>query len=152
MPPHVGGRWGLLVALVVTFLLGSVFGLAMAGTAEGPTSAQAEAAGPPRYSEAVLGDQPAAYWRLDDSANGGANDASAHGQIGVLIGGVVAGVPSPIAGATAMAFDGNNSSIKDTLSLTVGPDFTEEAWVKASPGASGPVVSVDAGDQRTRML
>jgi hypothetical protein len=51
-----------------------------------------------------------------------------------------------------MAFDGNNGAIKNTSSMTVGPNFTEEAWVKASPGVSGPVVSVDAGDHRTRML
>ena len=123
----------------------------MGGAGEGPTSARASAA-PPRYSTAVLSDQPAAYWRLDDPANGGATDASAHGQVGVLIGGVVAGVPGPIGDATAMAFDGNNGAVKDTTSLTVGPDFSIEAWVKASPGASGPIVSVDSGDTRTRML
>ncbi|HEY1293549.1 MAG TPA: LamG-like jellyroll fold domain-containing protein [Chloroflexota bacterium] len=144
------GRQRRTVALLFVAISVSL-AASVGGQVPAPVSAQS-AGSAASYANAVLADQPVAYWHLGESGGGVANDASGHGQTGSLVGGVTPGVPGPLAGESAMAFDGSSGFIQDQASLSVGADMTLEAWVKVSGAGFGPLVTIDAGDQHTRTL
>ncbi len=86
------------------------------------------------YSNAVLADSPAGYWRLGDT--GGTNAVnSAGGNNGTYTNGPALGQPSLLAGDTANAsvrFDGTNDYVKIPTSSSLSPlgRVTLEAWIK----------------------
>ena len=69
-----------------------------------------DAALPPlsAYAQAVLADDPVAYWRFDETSGVNARDFSGHGHDATYIGGVHLGAGGAIAGDsdTAATFDG----------------------------------------------
>lgn len=109
----------------------------------------------PSYQEVILSDAPLLYWRLGEKVGDTVADASGNGYGGTIEGSVTLGVPGAIARDpdTAIAFDGNSGYIRGEKPVPVGPDFTIEAWVKASRrDGSGTVVSLNSADRQSRTL
>lgn len=89
------------------------------------------------YAPTVLGDGPAAYWRLGEHSGATALDSSpTHGSPGRYLGGVKIGVLGAIVNDTDTAafFDGRNDvvQIHDESALHVGDSFSLEVWIKRS--------------------
>ncbi|MBV9173878.1 MAG: right-handed parallel beta-helix repeat-containing protein [Chloroflexi bacterium] len=108
------------------------------------------------YASAVLADQPMAYWRLNETSGSTAADDSGNRQTANITGGVTRGVSGALAQDvnTAFGFDGQSGYVRDNTSLSVGSDFTIEAWVKSSSAnQSVPLVSlVGPQSQSSRTL
>jgi hypothetical protein len=118
------------------------------------TPTQAPPAATSAYKQAVLADRPTAFWRLDESSGTSAADASGQGHTATSAGGVTLGSAGALASDadTAMTFDGQSGNVRDNSSVTVGGDFTIEAWVKANSSTqNAPLVSLYGG-QSTRTL
>ena len=87
------------------------------------------------YSEAVLADTPAGYWRFGDAAPSTVlTDSSVHNHHGTYLGGVTLGAAGALAGDpdTAATYDGSNDQgrVPDANWLDVGNTFTAEGWIK----------------------
>ncbi len=82
------------------------------------------------YSQAVLGDSPLGYWRLDGSSLTSATDTSGNGN--TLTGpgtGLTAGMVGPMAGSTAMAFSGGYLG---RAYFAYTNNFAIEFWVRSN--------------------
>ncbi|HSC21940.1 MAG TPA: lysyl oxidase family protein, partial [Solirubrobacterales bacterium] len=99
------------------------------------------------YSNAVLADAPAGYWRLGDTGTTTAVD-SASGDNGTYTNGPAQGQPSLLAGDAADAatsFDGSNDYVKVPTTSALSPTgrLTLEAWIKpASIPTTGQFASI----------
>jgi len=88
------------------------------------------------YRSAVLADNPAGYWRLDE-ASGNAADSSGHGHTGTYN---ASGVTRAVSGAPigdadpAAKFDGANGlvSVSGVGTFSATAPFSAEAWVNPS--------------------
>lgn len=91
-----------------------------------------------KYADAVLADQPLAYWRLNETSGTVAVD-SAGDHDGLLKGGVKLGEPGALSESDpAMYFDGTTYvDVGDELDLAGGQTFTIEAWVYPQAGEGG---------------
>lgn len=140
--PLVGAP-GLTVALLVLTLALAV----MTPPASGQGAGSA-------YATAVMADAPLAYWRLGDGGAGPLGDATGNGYSASVHGAVeAAGAALANDPDGAASFDASTGWAQADQALNVGPDVTLEAWVKASPTSSGPILAIDAGDQHAaRML
>jgi hypothetical protein len=85
------------------------------------------------YPTVILGDHPAAYYRLGEASGSTAVDSSGNAHTGTYLGGVTLGQPGALAGDsdTSVGFNGVDS-IVDTNFQPDDPSFTIEAWVKPS--------------------
>jgi hypothetical protein len=84
---------------------------------------------------AVGASGPIGYWPLDETSGTTAYDAAPGALNGTIQGGVTLGVPAPIAGATAMQFDGGNCTgiNLDVAATALAVDFpTIEMWIQTS--------------------
>jgi parallel beta-helix repeat protein len=108
------------------------------------------AATPSAYQSSVLSDGPAAYWRLGETSGTTAADASGQNHTATLNGAVKLGTVGALVNDanTAMTFDGSTTSVRSNTTVAVGPDFSMEAWTKASTSTSfGTIASVYANGQ-----
>jgi hypothetical protein len=108
------------------------------------------AASAPTYRSSVLNDAPAAYWRLGETSGTTAADISGARHQAALLGVVKLGTVGALVHDvnTAMTFDGSTASIRSRTTVAIGPDFSMEAWTKASTSTSyGTVASVYANGQ-----
>ena len=94
------------------------------------------------YARTILGDSPAAYWRLGESDSSTVNDwagfMGASGGTGVTGGaaGAVIGDPN-----TASTFNGSSTASVSTNASQPAPDtFTTEAWVKTTSTSGGKII------------
>jgi glucose/arabinose dehydrogenase/endonuclease YncB( thermonuclease family) len=94
---------------------------------------------PSSYSEAVLADAPAGYWRLGESSGTTAADDSGHGRDGTYVGPVL-GQPGLLTGDadTSAQFDGSNDyvQIPDAPVWNLTGDLTVEALINVTGGAN----------------
>jgi RHS repeat-associated protein len=88
------------------------------------------------YRNAVLTDQPAAYWRLNELSGTTANNELANTSWGSYLNGPYLAVPG--SSELAARFNGvdNYVAIGNTPALSIGDTFTVEAWVKLN-GTTG---------------
>ncbi len=99
------------------------------------------------YSNTVLGDGPAGYWRLGETSGSTAVDASG-GDNGSFVNGPALGQTSLLAGDTtnrAVRFDGSNDHVRVPSSGSLSPaaQVSLEAWIKpAALPSSGSFRSV----------
>jgi Concanavalin A-like lectin/glucanases superfamily/Fibronectin type III domain len=99
------------------------------------------------YSNAVLGNDPAAYWRLGDTSGATAVDATGLHN-GTYTNGAALGQPSLLAGDsanTSVKFDGANDyvAVPSAGSLSPSARVSLEAWIKPSAlPAAGSFASV----------
>jgi hypothetical protein len=105
------------------------------------------ASGTSPYSNAVLADAPAGYWRLGDTGSTIAAD-SAGSNKGTYLNGAAQGQPSLLEGETtnaSTAFDGTNDYVKVPSSSSLSPvgRVSLEAWIKpAALPAAGSFASI----------
>ncbi len=93
------------------------------------------------YSQAVLANSPAAYWRLGESSGTNAADSSGNGNTGTYQGGSTLGAGGLVGdGTAAVSLDGVDDRVlaNDTASLSPTSAVTVEAWVRATSFASTP--------------
>jgi Concanavalin A-like lectin/glucanases superfamily len=65
-----------------------------------------------KYADEVMADGPSGYWRLGDQPGSTtADDATGHGHVGQVTGGVIFGLPGFHGGDTAALFDGRTGRI-----------------------------------------
>ncbi len=112
------------------------------GILPGRTDAGAEggmdAALPPlsAYAQAVLADDPIAYWRFDETSGVTARDFSGHGHDATYIGGVHLAAAGAIAGDSdpAATFDGATGYVDagNNFAFPGSAPFSVEAWVRSA--------------------
>jgi uncharacterized repeat protein (TIGR01451 family) len=114
--------------------LGSVVAAAVAGftVLVLPSAAQALT-----YSQTVLADAPAGYWRFGEASGTSLTDSSGNANNGTYLNGVALGAPGALLPAdtnTAATYDGVNDSgrVPHAASLNTASTFTLEGWVKRS--------------------
>jgi hypothetical protein len=109
-------------------------GTVAAGPDAGDAGEDAPLPPPTLYAQAVLADDPVAYWRLDEASGEVARDFSGHGNDATYIGGVHAGTAGAIAGDpdTAATFDGATGYLDagDRFAFAGSQPFSVEAWVR----------------------
>jgi hypothetical protein len=102
------------------------------------------------YRDAVLHDDPAAYWRLDDPLGARfAVDETGHGHDAVIVGAVTLGAdgaPGVGDGTSAMFGDQQWISAGDELGFADGSPFTLEMWVDATVIDAGHRPFLTKGD------
>ncbi|MEW9534407.1 LamG-like jellyroll fold domain-containing protein [Microbispora sp. NPDC049125] len=94
------------------------------------------------YSDAVLGDNPASYWRLGESSGTTAYDYSGFTDVSENAG-VTHGAPGAINGDAdaGSTFNGSATGFAVTQSrVPVTTSFTAEAWVKTTSTSGGKIV------------
>src|SRR5581483_5289433 len=83
---------------------------------------------------AVLGDGPVAYWRLDEPAGTTVDDATGDGHTGSYSGNVALGQASALVGdpdgSISLTDSSSYATVPDIASLDT-PNFTIEGWVRA---------------------
>lgn len=100
------------------------------------------------YSDAVLADSPALYWRL---GSGGTTDQSGNGRNGtggggITIGGVTPGAISSDSAEAATDFDGVDDRVVATgYTPFAAGTITFEGWCKRDTSASGHTLIAGAG-------
>src|ERR1700716_4035115 len=103
----------------------------------------------------VNADSPSAYWRLGEKRGATiALDASGRSHPAAVRGAVTLGVPGALVGDsdTAAQLDGKTGYLRTSSPVTVGSDFSIEAWIKpSSANASGTVISL-SGSNAARTL
>ncbi len=98
-------------------------------------------AGPMRYRDVVLADQPLAYWRFGADSAAQAIDETGHGHDGTYAGGATRG-PGAIGTAldsdTAVVLDGidDHVMIGNKFAFSGLAPFTLEAWIKHDGGTN----------------
>ena len=111
----------------------------------------------PSHPAIVNADNPEAYWRLDESGGGTAND-QVGGHDGAYTGTLIYGVDGafPNDANTAIRFDGASGHVAVPFAAALNPQgpFTIEAWVKPNiiPDGGGtpcPVSSAQMGGDRS---
>jgi hypothetical protein len=90
---------------------------------------------PSTYATVILGDHPAAYYRLGEASGTTAFDSSGNSHDGTYLGGPTLGQPGALAGDpdTSVQFNGvdyHTGSIVDTNYTPSDVSFTVEAWVR----------------------
>jgi hypothetical protein len=101
-------------------------------------SAPADGAPIDKYREAVLADQPLAYWRLDDPPSSPrVKDETGHGYEGIVQGNVTLGVPGFMTGDACASFaDQSTISFGDHFGFGGTLPFSLELWFKQSATTS----------------
>jgi hypothetical protein len=100
------------------------------------------------YSNSVLADSPAGYWRLGEKSGTTANDASGGGHPGTYKNGALLGQPSLLPGDsanTSVRFDGTNDlvAIPSAAALSPTAKVSVEAWIKPNAlPAAGSFASI----------
>ncbi len=111
---------------------------------------------PPSYAQTILGDQPRAYWPLDETTGTVAYDKSGNGLNGTIEPGVTLGQPGIPGAPGAMLFNGSSGYIDVPASSLLCPltEGSVEAWVKINNySAIGDWVSTgENGGYRVRSL
>jgi hypothetical protein len=114
------------------------------GTGESPTST---------YSDEILADNPAAYWRLGEATGTVASDQLG-GNPGSYRNGVTLGQPGPLVGDTntAVSFDGANDfvTVPHSSALNATSGVTVEGWIKRSKSGAWQVVVGKPGTGQSR--
>ena len=90
------------------------------------------------YANTILGDQPLAYYRLDESSGTAATDSTSSGFNATYVGGVQLGQlgPLPFQTDTAVTLDGSTGYVQlPTLSNAFTGGFSAEVW--AYPTSAG---------------
>jgi hypothetical protein len=96
------------------------------------TPAAAPASATKGYSDLVLADAPAAYWRMDERTGTTMTDSTKNGNHGHYDGIVMLGQPGPLAagGSTAVGLDGATSGMTVPNSTTLQMNWvTIELWI-----------------------
>ncbi len=104
------------------------------------------------YSSTILGDGPAAYWRLGENPGVPATDSAGNGNNGSYTGGFTEGQAGPIVGDpnTAVLFDGMSGhvSVPSSASLDIINGLSIEAWVNFTTAGTTQLL-VNKGDGAT---
>ena len=88
------------------------------------------------YTDAILADGPAAYWRLGEPSGTVAYDTSSNGRDGSYVNGPTLGSPGAVPGDTAVTLNGAGQHASAPYNAALNADaFTVEAWANVTGGA-----------------
>ena len=99
------------------------------------------------YSDVVIGDNPRAYWRLDETSGTNVNDLTSNNLDGTYIGSPTLGVAGANTGNTAVTFNGSSQyiTVPDNNLLDITNDWAVEFWIKFSTLPSGNQTIISKG-------
>jgi RHS repeat-associated protein len=101
------------------------------------------------YGPTILGDGPAAYWRLGDGSGVPATDNTGNGNTGTYSGGFTIGQTGAIQGDpdTGVLFDGNTGhvAVPSSASLDMTGNLSVEAWIKLANAGTTQLI-INKGD------
>jgi PKD repeat protein len=88
------------------------------------------------YSQTVLADSPAAYWRLGEASGTSAADSSGNGRTGSYVASPTLGAPGALSESnTAVGFNGSSQYVNVPYAAALNPaQFTVEAWAFITGG------------------
>lgn len=95
------------------------------------------------YSDIVLANSPAAYWRLEETSGTTAEDSTANNRDLTLVNTPTLDVAGAISGSKAMTFTGSSSEYGYTADHAVfawGTACSFEGWIKTTSTASNQVI------------
>jgi RHS repeat-associated protein len=130
-------RWSrrLSPILIVAIVAGLVVPLSAGLQLARPLRAHAASS----YSSIVLGDGPAAYWRLGETSGTTMTDSGPNANNGTYTGGYTLGQPGSLSGDsdTAVLFNGSSGYglAPNSTSLSITGQLTLEAWIKLNSTA-----------------
>ena len=104
------------------------------------------------YGAAVFNDNPNLFWRLGESGETTAADASPNGdQTGIYQNGVTLGATGGIKGTsnTAASFDGNDDFVASTKTYNNPKNYSVEAWFKTTTTNGGKIIGLGASQTGT---
>lgn len=108
----------------------------------------------PGYHSAVLADGPLACWRLGENQPAASvDDASGHGHVATMHGGLTLGQAGPLQwdDDTAFGFDGASAAVElpPSLTLPIGSPVTVMLWARTMPADVGQAIAFTFGDRDT---
>lgn len=132
-------RLGALLAVVTAAVLLPVGAATAAPTGPDLIASQTPPAGPALYDEAVLADEPVAYYRMDETSGPTAADSSGNGRSGTYQTGVTLGTPGALLDDPSTAVTGPSSGPALVATDAGLPDDAEERTIEvwARQQASG---------------
>lgn len=100
------------------------------------------------YADAVLADNPVAYWRLGSA---GAVDATGNGHTPTYQNGPASTAGATSDGDTALTFSASSSQYASIPNALVfqSASYTVEAWVRPEPGSQGAIFANSNGEDST---
>ncbi|MBV9382868.1 MAG: LamG domain-containing protein [Streptosporangiaceae bacterium] len=114
-------------------------------TARSPASARVTVSGKSpslTYRQTVLADKPSFLWPLDQKSGTTASDASPHRFNGIYEPGTTKGVPGPITGQLATAFDGRSGLVTSARPVNSPGTFSIELWFRTSTNKGGKLAGL----------
>jgi WD40 repeat protein len=99
------------------------------------------------YSWTVLHSKPSFFWQLDQLSGRIAADSSPHHFKGIYGPGTTKGVPGPIPGVRATAFNGVSGLVTAAKKVLSPRSFTIEGWFRTSTDDGGKLIGF--GDSQT---
>ena len=105
------------------------------------------------YEQVVLGDNPVAYWRLEETTGTTAYDSSGNAKDGTYTGGVTLGQAGGPMGGMAARFDGSSGHVQlpGTWGGTDWSALTIEAWVNTDSPVTGDFQSIVASSNESSL-
>jgi hypothetical protein len=133
-------RWAALITILCLSLL-------LPSISREPLSVSASSS----YSTTVLGDSPAAYWRLGEAFGTVMKDASSNGNNGSYSGTIIQGQVGAIMGDgdPAVLFNGGHAVALSSSTLSITGALSVEAWIKWAAAPSGVQIILEKGDGAT---
>nr|WP_231710010.1 LamG-like jellyroll fold domain-containing protein [Arthrobacter zhangbolii] len=92
------------------------------------------------YGKAVYQDEPAAYWRLEETAGDVAADAGQSGNDGLISGTVTRGAAGGVGSGKAFSFGGSDGAVAATAPSTNPTVYSAEAWFKTATTRGGKII------------
>lgn len=110
---------------------------AFVGAIDRTRDTDGQVAGILRYSEAILADSPAGYWKLNERGGSVAHDISGNGRNGIYHGNVKYAEKGAFAEGDAIMFDGKTSFVEISTGTWGGAkELTVEAWANCCEATS----------------
>ncbi len=101
------------------------------------------------YQKTALADNPSFLWPLNETSGTTAQDASPNGLNGIYESGTTQGVPGPITGSTATAFDGSSGDVAAAAAVNDPENISIEGWFKTTTDTGGKIIGF--GNNQTGM-
>jgi hypothetical protein len=89
------------------------------------------------YQQTALANSPSFLWPLSETSGTTASDASPNGFNGIYEPGTTQGVPGPITGHTATAFDGHSGNVAAASQVTNPQTYSIELWFNTTTNTGG---------------
>ena len=93
------------------------------------------------YGKAVVADEPALFWRFDETTETNAADASNNSVQGIVAGGVTKGAASSVTAANkSYSFNGGDGTVGSSTAIEGPRTYSEEVWFRTTTTGGGKLI------------